>query len=461
MLSFFQDTYAWADVGNSTSVHPAGIAALGLLAAMMFALPRVWSLAPLLVLTCLIPAGQRIVVAGLDFTFLRLLVMVAWLRVLLRGEARRFRWSYLDIAVIGWALAAAALETMRAADPSKAIINRLGYAFDALGTYFYFRLQLRGYRDLEHAIRALIFTSFPVLVFFVLESQTKYNIFHVFGGVPQTTLIRNGRLRCQGPYSHPILAGCFWAVLMPLFVARLWMARDRALSILGALAALGIVAASASSTPVMAVFFGLVGAAFWLFRKTVRWVRWLTIAGCLVLHFLIMEKPIWHLMARIDFVGGSTGYHRFHLMDQCINRFSEWWLLGVDSTGHWGWGLQDVTNHYVYEAIGGGIWRLTIFVLMIVFAFVAVGRAVRSPHLERSEKIVAWALGTSMFAHSMNFLAVSYFNQILVVWYLHLAAISSILRPPGAVKRQTRQRLAAIHHISDDAGGGRGLAPAG
>jgi len=444
VLSFFQDTYAWADVGNTTSLHPAGLAALGVLVAMIMAVPRTWSLAPLLMLTCLVPAGQRVVIAGLDFTFLRLLVMFAWLRILVRGEIRPIRWSYLDFVVIVWAVVAAALETLRAEDPGKAIINRMGYALDALGTYFYFRIQLRGYGDLERATRTLILTAFPVLVFFLIESLTRFNFFHIFGGVPQTTMIRNGRLRCQGPYSHPILAGCFWAVLLPLFLVRVRLARDHLLTIAGVVAALGIVAASASSTPVMAVFFGVAGFAFWPFRGAMRWFRWMVLGVGLALHFALMEKPIWHLMARIDFVGGSTGYHRFNLMDACINNFHEWWLMGIDGTGHWGWGLQDITNHYVYEAVGGGVWRLAAFLTMLAFSFVAVGRALRHPALSKSEKLVAWAMGTSMFAHSMNFLAVSYFNQILVIWYFHIAIIASLFRPPGAVKRQTRERLAEI-----------------
>ena len=39
------------------------------------------------------------------------------------------------------------------------------------------------------------------------------------GGVPEITVVREGRLRCQGAFAHPILAGCFWAEQLPLIAA--------------------------------------------------------------------------------------------------------------------------------------------------------------------------------------------------------------------------------------------------
>ena len=51
-----------------------------------------------------------------------------------------------------------------------------------------------------------------------------------------------------------------------------------------------------------------------------------------VLHF-VMNHGIWHLIARIDLVGGSTGYHRFHLIDKAIAHFGERWLVGRSAQG--------------------------------------------------------------------------------------------------------------------------------
>jgi len=443
--SFLQDDpYEWSEVGNTTTLHPAAVAALGLLMGAMLVVPRKWSAAPLILLTCLIPAGQRVVIFTLDFTFLRLLIIAAWFRLIARNEYRPVRWTHLDTAVVVWAVVSTVTVTLRSPDVIGTLVNRGGYAFDAIGLYFFFRIQLRNYEDLERVIRAFLVTALPVMAFFFLESVTRYNAFHVFGGVPETTMIRRGRLRCQGAFSHPILAGCFWATLLPLFLMRFNLAKDKLLTIAGSVAAFGIVGFSASSTPIMALAFGAMGAVMWWFRAAMRWVRWVVVLACLALHFVLMDKPIWHLIARIDVVGGSTGYHRYFLMDEAVNRFSEWGALGTPTTEHWGHGLQDVTNHYVLEGVGGGLTRLLAFCALLVLAFMTVGRAVRNPHLQRRDHLIAWTLGICFFAHTMNFFAVSYFNQILLVWYLQLAILGSLFRPPGSVRRRASQRLAPV-----------------
>ena len=106
------------------------------------------------------------------------------------------------------------------------------------------------------------------------------------------------------------------------------------------------------------------------------WLAFLLVFGWLcVLHFLLMKQPVWHLLARIDLVGGSTGWHRYHLVDKFFDYFHEWWLLGTPNTGHWGPGLHDVTNQFVAEGVSGGILQLAGFCASIWFAFTGVSRS--------------------------------------------------------------------------------------
>lgn len=37
-----------------------------------------------------------------------------------------------------------------------------------------------------------------------------------------------------------------------------------------------------------------------------------------------------------------------------------------------------------------------------------------------------WSLGVSLFIHAVSFLSVSYFDQMIVFWYLLLAMISAV-----------------------------------
>lgn len=58
------------------------------------------------------------------------------------------------------------------------------------------------------------------------------------------------------------------------------------------------------------------------------------------------------------------------------------------------------------------------------------------PGRPQAEKLIAWALGTVLFMHCMNFIAVSYFEQIVALWYMTLAAIASLTLVPGAKVEQ-------------------------
>ena len=60
-----------------------------------------------------------------------------------------------------------------------------------------------------------------------------------------------------------------------------------------------------------------------------RTVRWCMVLGILVLH-IIMKAPVWFFaFAHIDVTGSSTGYFRATLIDQAVNHFSDWWLMGT------------------------------------------------------------------------------------------------------------------------------------
>ena len=58
--------------------------------------------------------------------------------------------------------------------------------------------------------------------------------------------------------------------------------------------------------------------------------------GASVLTFIflhmVMKTPVWHLISRIDIAGGSSSYHRYELVDQCIRHFSDGGPWGSNTT---------------------------------------------------------------------------------------------------------------------------------
>jgi len=414
-------------LSGQTIVHPLGLMAVAVLGGCVLSLPRHWAVVPLLVMACFIPSAQRIVIANLDFDFLRIMVLFGGIRLLLRKEYCCFVWQTLDKVIVVWTISSIVFHVMQHGTFA-AFENRLGFAFDSIGMYFLFRCLIRSWSDLDRIVLGALLISVPVALLFLIENRTGRNMFSVFGGVPEITVIREGKLRCQGAFSHAILAGCFWASLVPLFAARWWKARkERFWTIVGLVTSAFIVVCCASSTPVFGVVSALIGALFFVCRRQMRVVRWVGVLVLVSLH-LVMQAPVWHLISRVSAVGGSTGYHRYKLINEMINNFSDWWAYGC--SGHtvasWGIWKGDVTNHFLLEGVRGGVVTMILFFAIIVIAFREVGRIWRVQTRQPYRLAQAWALGVSLFAHCMMFIGVSYFGQIIIIWYLLLAIIGSM-----------------------------------
>ncbi len=409
---------------NHTYLHPLGLVATLALGIAVLLVPRHYAIAPLIVLACLIPSAQRLVVMGADFTLLRILVIFAWLRILLRSEFRGVIWNRLDTMLMAWMIGGAIIYVVREGTFG-AVINRSGWLLDGLGMYFFFRCVIRTWRDLRFLVLTFVYVSFPVAVAFLIERATGKNLFSVLGGVPVDTVVRGGRLRCQGAFSHAILAGCFWVTVMPWVLAET-VSRNRWIAWAGFVGCLVIMVNCASSTPLLAFAIMLVGWGLYPIRAQLRLVRGLCVVAMLFLHF-IMDKPIWHIIARVNVVGGSTGWHRFKIMDATIENFSEWWLVGERDPMSWGvWEMRDITNQYILEALRGGLLGLTCFVVMIGVAFGILGKILRETSLSKERRIIVWSIGIALFTQSAVFFSVSYFGQIIMVWYLTLAMVGSL-----------------------------------
>ncbi|TVQ58840.1 MAG: hypothetical protein EA379_12460 [Phycisphaerales bacterium] len=405
---------------GQTTIHPLGLAALGVTVILVLSLPRRYMLWPVIAIGCFVATAQRIVVFNMDWTLLRLTLLAAALRcvMLYASPSTRPRWRPIDTWLALWLACGVAFYVLR--EPSmSALNNRLGWAFDYAAGYAVVRFAVRTWDDLKSLCLAVTAIAVPVSLAFINEHMTRYNIFHIFGGVREITWIRDGRLRCQGAFAHPILAGTYWAVLLPLIASQFW-AREktrRLLAALGVACAVIVVATCSSSTPVMSVLMGAFAGGMVLLRHWLRWIL-LGFACLLVFLHLSMQAPVWHLISRIDIVGGSTGWHRYNLFDQWIRNFDNWALMGTSSTHTWdARPVTDITNQYVLEAIRGGLLTLIMFIGMITATFMAVGRAAKATDRAgmKPEFAMVWAIGAAMFVHVVTFFGVSYFGQIILL----------------------------------------------
>jgi len=403
----------------------AAILVFLLLLYVLFA-PRRKALIPLLIAACTIPMAQRVVIAGADFPMVRILIVGYVARILIRGEYRSISWNRLDTTMLLWCFARTAAMPF-AHESMDVLVYAIAWSLDRLGIYFAVRFLIRSWSDLKSAASAVAVLSIPVAILFAAEWSTGYNIFSVLGDVPARTWIRGGRLRCQGAFAHPILAGTFFAAAMPL----IWTLRkDRnRLMRLGTVSCLFIVAACSSSTPILSVLVAFLGAALFPLRRY-RTYMWVGFFALLTALHIVMKAPVWHLMSRLDFTGGSTGYHRHAVLDAFITHFSEWYLLGEPDPMSWGvWFMRDVTNMYVAQGLTGGLVTLVLFLLVIIFAFGNVGRALKFPSVARSLKgqWICWCIGVAILVHAVTFLGVTYFGgQMMVILYLELSLTTCV-----------------------------------
>ncbi len=421
---------------NVTTLTGIGLAFTLGMGLLILILPRRFVLAPLLATACYMTFGQVLMVGPFHFPVIRIVLLFGWARVAIRHELSLDKFTAVDKWVLAWVAATLLMKNLLW-QTSDALINTLGFSYNVIGMYFLARCLIRGLDDVRATVKIMAFLSLPLAAAALYEHRTAHNLFSVLGGVPPETLARDDRLRCQGPFGHAILAGTFGATFLPLFLG-LWLAREkgRILGLAGAFCATVLMVTSASSGPLMTYLYGILGLMMWVLRRYMRTVRW-GLLGMLLLMQLLMKAPIWFLIGRLSELVGGTGWHRSELIHQAIMRFDEWWLLGAKNTRHWLSDslpseptMVDITSQYIWEAVNGGLLTLFCFVMITVYSFKALGREMQRREGEPSgNRIFLWAMGTALFTHAMSFISVSYFDQMIIFWYLLIAMIARVAPP--------------------------------
>lgn len=419
---------------NATTLYPVGLGIVLIASVLMLSLPRTRAILPLLVIQTLVPASQRIVILGLDFSFSRILILLGIARILTRGEYRWWRIQKIDRCFLAWCLVSLGVYTIRHGSAG-AFIFRMGFAVDTLGLYVLARIWIRQRADLDVIATAMVGLALLAACLFTWEKVSHSNGYAFIGGAQSYVSIRDGVIRCMGPFKHPILAGAFWVGVIP-WIATRWATRPtRRLSTLaGLFAVVAVVMMSGSSTPLLGMIVVVIGFAAYGIRRYMAWIRWgaLGVGACL---HLVMSKPIWHLISRVSVSSGSTGYHRYRLIDAAVNHWQDWFFLGVVSTAGWGFYLFDVTNQFVKEAVDGGILGLSLFVAYLCAAFGCVGRLWRFERNGRGGAIQIWGLGVALFSQCVMFLGISINHgpQNLFIWLLTIGACGGLSQ--GALGR--------------------------
>ncbi len=430
------DHYRYGGGTEESLLHPFVLCLLVAAIICILVLPRRYASVPLLWTVLLVPLSQQIYIAGVHLFVLRLVILVGMIRAQCSaaplprvGSGVRALDGAFLICTLAQTIAPVLLFQETAA-----LVYQLGYLWDWLGGYLLLRWLIQDETDIHVFLKALSILLVPVAIGMLVEQHSLFNPFSLLGGISPVPLIREGRIRSQGVFSHSLMAGSFAAVLIPLLLLLWQQKRSRIVASIGLTCATIMVITSNSSTTLLAYLGGIGALLLWPLRRRMRALR-ICLVLTLILLQIVMKAPVWFLIARVDLTGGSSSYHRALLIDQFLRHFGQWWLIGTDRNGTWGLDMFDVQDQYVSVGLMGGLLALVFFLLTISRSFSAIGRVRLRLQGDRAGEWKAWLLGCSMFACILSFFGVNYFDQGRVVYFALLAMIAAFANQTAAARQ--------------------------
>ena len=421
-----------------TIVNPVVLAAALIAGMLICSLPRNKAIIPFLIAGILIPINQILVVGGLHFPMLRLLALfgfarMAWAKISGADKIFSGGMNGIDKAVLLLTVFTA-VDGALLWETQGAVIYQLGNLYTAFGVYFLVRYLIRDQEDVRRVLRAMTWVVVFVAAIMTYEYFTGQNPYYMLlGGANaklfSTALDRANAYRARGCFAHPIIAGAFGGFMFPLFVGW-WKSekRDRIYAGLGALGATIIPFTVGSSTALFAFLGGIGALCLWPMRRRLRILRW-GVVGVLVAGQLYMTSPVWHIISDVSLADGSSSYHRYQLVNQCILHFWNWALIGTRNYASWGFDMWDLANQYVGTADTAGLIPLIAFLAILVIGFKYIGKTRQHYEGDSQEEFFIWAIGASLFANVTAFFGIGYWDQIIVPWYMLLAIICAVAQP--------------------------------
>jgi hypothetical protein len=387
----------------------------------------------------LAPWGQQIYFAGVHLFVPRILILVALVRVAFtnpNSPNSRFAGGLnpVDTVFILWVIVRAITFIIVFRGDSGAIIYQGGFVWDVLGGYILLRMLIQTEDDIVRVVKLFAVVVVVCGLTMLNEKLRGQNVFGYLGSIPVVSEIREGAIRAQGPFAHPILAGTFGVTLVPLFWWLWYSRKSRVLAALGFIGSTLMMFSCASSTPLFAYLAAFIGLAFWPFRNRMRTFRWGVAFAIITLH-MIMKAPVWFLIAHVDLIAGNSGYHRAELIDQCIRHFSDWWLIGTNLSSTWGFDMWDLSNQFVAEAETGGLITFIFFVLIISRSYSRIGRARKIVENQSTQEWFMWFLGVALFTHIVSYFGISYFDNVKIYWCAFLAIVAAATAPILATQK--------------------------
>jgi len=317
-----------------------------------------------------------------------------------------------------------------------AIENRGGFLTDTLFAYLVARLCITDREGLTTILKWIGFLLVPLAILGVIETFTGWQpywpLLQLCPWRPDVHPVepRSGLFRAIGPFGHPIMFGCCFAMFLPLISYlrheqnhwRLLAYIISAIIIIGCLSSMS----SGSWGMLMVTIFCMA------MEKRKRWVKRLLkffILSCFGIE-IISNRHFYHVIFSYANPVGGAWWHRARLIDCAIMHFDEWWLAGYGGKdpgwgGYLGMTHTDVTNQFILHGIEYGLLGMIALCIVLAIGFrniISTYKRTADPRL----KSLCWFLGCMLFSIIVSWLSVSYFGQMINLFYSMLGAVGSI-----------------------------------
>ena len=406
------------------------------------------------------PEYLRFSIGTIDISVGRIVVAVLLIRCLSNDQIRsRFRWSQLDKLVALSMLVYIGIPLLT--QPSFATLeNRSGFLMDTWLAYMVTRLIITDRTKLICVIKCISIALIPLAFLGCMEAVTGWQPFvplrrfipwaPTTGEVTRevTRTVRWGLTRAVGPFSHPILFGSGLAMFLPLIYylhheKNYWRRLAYPLSAVTIVGALS----SMSSGPWIMVIVIVFCLAMERYKQWAKPMIIFFILSCVFIEFF-SNRTFYHVVFSYASMLGGAGWHRARMIDLAISHFGEWWLAGY-GTRTINWGMfssargTDVTNQYLVVGLRYGLIGMILLCVVLFTAFrglVSAHKKVKHPVM----KSLYWALGSILFSVAIVWTSVSFFGQLMPLFYCVLGIIGSCFLFTIDLKNK-RKKLIAVN----------------
>lgn len=398
-----------------------------------------------LMLGVLAPPEVRINIVGQNIYAYRIayFLFLPWVFfALLKGQLR-YKLNDLLIVMAGAWIVLAMVVVYGAA---RGIPSGVAVALDLIFPFLIARLSIRDMQDFRRLLILLAPIVFLVAITLPIEAITNNRFIRdtsiaIFGRNADIPFeIKNdtrlGMLRAMGPFSHPIMAGLFFCILLPLY----YFAKIRGWPMVIGMLSGFVSLFTFSSAAMIGVIVFVVVAIYDYLCKIVQFLTWplfnVALIALLFCLQVLSQNGLLAVLIRFTF-NPQSGYYRLLIWEYgsaSVQRHP-WFGIGLEGFERLAWMHESVDAFWLAMAMRSGLPASLLLVLATMLAIIGLGS--RISRTVGANKATAIGLTVAMALFFILGFTVSFFGG-LFIWFAIVLGIATTFASIGNPRRQRR-----------------------